>query len=160
MKLIIAPIDPGDSGAFVANLQDALLALLEREIIRPLIAPNRPTLEELEKLSAAVKGEREQSLFGQFTQESIRYFQVQQGLSDNLRGVVEDTTAAKLNEWLKKLGLLDISEPDGFVVRGSVKTSDGKPLSGAIVYAFDLDMRKEQPLGDKAETDDLGCWRG
>ena len=82
MKLIIAPIKPNDSGALVANLQDALLALLEREIIRPLIAPNRPTLEELEKLSAAVKGEREQSLFGQFPQELIRYFQVQQGLGD------------------------------------------------------------------------------
>jgi hypothetical protein len=155
MKLIIAPISPGDSGPLVANLQDALLALLEREIIRPLIAPERPTLEELQKLSAAVKGEREQLLFGQFTQELIRYFQVQQGLSDNLRGVVEDTTAAKLNEWLKKLGLLDITEPDGFVVRGSVKSADGKPLVGAVIQAFDRDMRKEQALG-KAETDDQG----
>lgn len=37
MEPIIAPIKTGDTGAIVANLQDALLALLEqKKILQPL----------------------------------------------------------------------------------------------------------------------------
>jgi hypothetical protein len=153
MQTIVAPIKHGESGTPVANLQDALLALLERKIIQPLDAPNRPTVEELQKLTEGLKREREQSQFSKATQQLIFYFQIQQGIGDNLRNVgVEEKTAAKLNELLKKLGLLDIAEPDGFIVRGTVTTSDGQPVSGATVRAFDRDMRKKPPVGD-AETD-------
>ena len=49
------------------------------------------------------------------------------------------------------------SEPTSFVVRGTVtvNTSDGQPFSGALVYAFEFDLRKEQWLG-KAVTDERG----
>ena len=46
-------------------------------------------------------------------------------------------------------------ETDGFVVRGSVQSPDGQPLSGAVVRAFDRDLRKEQRLGE-AKTDEAG----
>ena len=95
-------------------------------------------------------------LFGKATQQLVFIFQLQQGLGDNLRDVgVEETTAARLNQWLEKLKLLDIPEPAGFVVRGTVKSADKQPLTGAVVLAFELDMRKEQLLGE-AKTDDLG----
>lgn len=41
------------------------------------------------------------------------------------------------------------------IVRGTVKTAEDQPIRGAIVRAFDRDLRKEQPLGD-AETNDRG----
>ena len=156
MQAIQAPIKPGQSGPEVVNLQDALFALLERDIIWPLNAPDRPTPEALVKLTEGLKQERVESLFGAATGQFVMDFQIQQGLGDHLRDVgVEEKTADKLNEWLKRLGLLDIPEPEGFVVRGTVLSADGKPIRGALVSAFDRDMRKEQELG-VATTDDQG----
>ena len=153
MNRIIAPINPVETGSQVANLQDALLALLARDVIRPLDTPNRPTLEELQELTKSLVQERTQSLFGKATRQLIMYFQVQQGLGDNLRGVVEDKTAAKLNELLKSIGALD--EDTSLIVRGTVKSAADQPIRGAIVLAFDRDLRKEQQFG-KAETNERG----
>ena len=61
MNRIIAPINPGETGPQVANLQDALLALLARDVIRPLDTPNRPTLEELQELTKSLMQERTQA---------------------------------------------------------------------------------------------------
>jgi hypothetical protein len=156
MQTIVAPIKPGESGPEVDNLQAALLALLEREIIKALDAPDRPTKEELQRIAEGLKGERDRSTFGASTVQLLMYFQIQQGLGDNLRDVgVDEKTAAKLNQLLKKLGLLEIVEPDGFIVRGTVSDSDGQPVSGAVVRAFDRDMRKKPPVGD-AETNVQG----
>src|SRR5204863_5722632 len=156
MQSIVAPIKPGGSGPEVDNLQDALLALLEREIIKALDAPDRPTKEELQRIAEGLKGERDRSMFGASTRQLLMFFQIQQGLGDNLRDVlVDEKTAAKLNELLEKLGLLDIRKPDDFVIRGTVTTSDGQPVPGAAVRAFDRDMRKKPPVGD-AETNSHG----
>lgn len=153
---IVATITPGDTGPQVANLQDALFVLLERKIIRPLDPPNRPTREELKELSEGLKPEREQSLFGKATQQLVIYFQVQHALGETPRDVgVEEKTAAKLNALLKSIGALDNPDSHSFVVRGTVKSADGQPLSGALVHAFDRDLRKRQPLGE-AETDGRG----
>jgi Tc toxin complex TcA C-terminal TcB-binding domain/Neuraminidase-like domain len=156
MTPINAPIKVGDTGTQVANLQDALLALLATpggKIIQALDSPNRPTPEELKILKVGLEQERAQSLFGKATRQLIVYFQVQQGLGDNLDGTVEEKTAAKLNEILTSLGLVDQSTL--FRVHGTVTTADNKPISGASVSAFDRDLRKEQPLGD-AKTRELG----
>src|ERR1700730_7456627 len=156
MQTIVAPIKPDESGPEVDNLQDALLALLEREIIKALDAPDRPTKEELQRIAKGLKGERDRSKFGASTTQLLMFFQIQQGLGDNLRDVgVEEKTAAKLNRLLERLGLLDIPKPDDFVIRGTVTTSNGQPVSGAAVRAFDRDMRKKPPVGD-AETDAQG----
>jgi hypothetical protein len=156
MTPIIAPIKLGDTGSQVANLQDALLALLATpggKIIQALDSPNRPTPEELKILTVGLKQERAQSLFSKATRQLIVYFQVQQSLGDNLDGVVEEKTAAKLNEILQALGMID--QATLLSVHGTVLTADNKPLQGATVSAFDRDLRKEQPLGD-AKTMELG----
>ena len=80
MNRIIAPINLGETGPQVANLQDALV-LLVRDVIRPLDTPNRPTLEELQELTKSLVQERTQSLFGKATRQFVVYFQLQQGLS-------------------------------------------------------------------------------
>ena len=156
MEIILPPIKPGESGPPVANLQDALLTLLERNVIRAFDAPDQPTKEELQRIVEDLKRERDRSVFRAATGQLLMFFQVQQGLGDNLRDVgVDEKTAAKLNQLLEKLGLLDIPKPEGFVIRGAVTTSDGQPIPGALVHAFDRDMRKRQSIGD-AQTDATG----
>ena len=48
MQAIQVPIKPGQSGPEVVNLQDALFALLQLDVIRPHGAPDRPTPDELQ----------------------------------------------------------------------------------------------------------------
>ena len=51
MQAILAPIKPAQSGPEVVNLQDALFALLQLNVIRPHDAPDRPTPDELQPVS-------------------------------------------------------------------------------------------------------------
>jgi antitoxin component HigA of HigAB toxin-antitoxin module len=153
MQRIIATINSGETGPQVANLQDALFALLARDKIWLLDASNRPTPGERERLTEGLKQERAQSLFGEITARLVRDFQLQQRLSDNLRGVVEDTTAAKLNELLRSIGALD--GDTSMIVRGTVTTADDQPIRGASVIAFDRDLRKLQQFA-KTETNERG----
>lgn len=147
---IIATINRDEKGSQVANLQDALLALFalppERGIFRALDAPKGPTLAELQKLTEILKQERDQSHFGDATQQLVKYFQIQQLGEDNPDGVVDDKTAAKLNEILKSIGVLDNPEPTPFVVRGLV-TGAGKDQ---VVRAFDKHFRGEEFLGESS----------
>ncbi len=148
MEPIIAPIKTGDTDAIVANLQDALLALLEqKKILQPPGTTGLPTPDELQKLTEGLQHERVQSMFGKTTWQLVVYFQLQQGLGDNLRGVVEEKTAAKLNELLKSIGAFDSPDLTSFVVRGQVRLADGTPLAGALVRAHDKDLRHKEPLG-------------
>ena len=153
MQSIIATINPEETGPQVANLQDGLLALLAPNKFWQDNAPIRLTPEELEQLSVDIRRERAKSTFGEATYKLVFTFQVQQVLNDNLLAVVEDTTAAKLNELLRSIGALD--EEISLIVRGTVTTADDQPISGASVIVFDRDLRKLQQLG-KAETNDRG----
>src|SRR6185503_12931089 len=102
---IVPPLKPGETSAPAANLIQAMIALVERDVIKALDSPNRPTADELKKLANTAREELAQSQFGKATRQLVIHFQVQEGLGDNLRGVVEESTAARLNEWLQKLGL-------------------------------------------------------
>ena len=162
MQAIQAPIRPDQAGPEVANLQDALLVFLEQsqhKIIEALTDPNRPTRDELRRLTEGLREERVRSHFHASTHQLLIYFQLQQNLGDQLRDVgVDTTTACKLNEWLGILQLIDVVESDGFVVRGTVRTTQGQPVAGVIVRVFDRDLRKLQPLSE-AETDVVGAYR-
>src|SRR5215212_3657188 len=125
MDRIVASIKPGDSGPAVANLQDALLALLEQKIIHALSSPDRPTEEEVKTIAEGLKAERVKSQFGAATRQLITIFQLQQSLGDNLRGVVEEKTASKLNELLDIIGAFNIPDLTASVVRGTVVSAEG-----------------------------------
>ena len=140
MQPIIPTINPGETGPQVANLQDTL-ALLVRDDIRPLETPNRPTLEELQELTKSLVQERTQSLFGKATWQLIVYLQLQQGLGDNLRGVVEEKTAEAMNRLLREIGALDQTGADEFTVKGRVTLANGMPAVGLIVRARTLTLR-------------------
>ncbi|HLG55464.1 MAG TPA: neuraminidase-like domain-containing protein [Vicinamibacterales bacterium] len=157
MQAIQPPIKPRESGPHVANSQDALLALLERDVIRPATDPDRPTAEELKRLTEGLKEERRESQFGDATLQLVVYFQAQQRLGDSLRGVVEETTAARLNEWLERLRLLDGVDTQDFTIRGTVLTAERRPVSGAAVRAFVSGLRTPQQF-DEAITDAQGAY--
>ncbi len=74
-------------------------------------------------------------------------FQLQQGLSDQYNGAVEETTADKMNEILKRLGGFD-DEENRFIVKGFIHNADGTGFVNAIVKAFDRDLRRSEPLGE------------
>src|SRR6266566_9335852 len=153
MRVIQAPITPQQSGPEVANLQDGLRLLLERQVIRALDPPNSPTAEELADLTVRLGQERAESAYGDATTRLVQIVQLQQGLGDNLMGAVEKTTATVLNRLLKELGALDGPSGDGFVVKGRVTLASGAPAPGLVVRARDRDLRTFQPLGEPAATD-------
>jgi receptor-binding and translocation channel-forming TcA subunit of Tc toxin/ABC toxin-like protein/neuraminidase-like protein len=146
MLPIVAPINPGNTGQSVANLQAALLLLFERGVFKAYDSPNRPTADDLKSLAEKLRAEQSNLVFGEATRQLLLYFQVQQGLGDQLRGVVEEATAKRLNELLGKHGV--VFEPDGFVVRGKVTDTQGQPRPGLKVVAFDRDLRRHQRLKD------------
>lgn len=154
MQLIIATIKTGDIGSKVANLQKALFALLDKQIIQALDAPNRPTQEDLQRLTERLKTEREQWKFGDTTQQLVNYFQLQQGLGDSLRGVVEETTAEKLNGFLSQLDLLE--QPVSNQVDGKVSSQVSAGIGGLRVVIVDTGPRNKLGEGSVALHQALG----
>src|SRR5574340_529673 len=133
MQVIKAIIKLEETGPQVANLQEALSLLIERKVIRALDPPNHPASEELQKLTDALKKEREQSFFGKTTAALVRYFQIQQGLGDSQEGTVDEKTAAKLNEILKPLGAFE----DRVTVPGGRLDDVLKPAKPAVTANLD-----------------------
>lgn len=147
MQPITSPISPNSRGKEVANLQDALSFLIKNEIIKVLAAPNRPSADELKKLITQLRKESGEALYGDATTMLVRIFQVQQQLGDNLNGIVEDTTARRINELLKQLNAFDNEDNAGdrqYNVSGTVSDNNGKPLEGlhaeVFIVAIDRDV--------------------
>src|SRR4051812_10598831 len=110
MQVIKAPMEPGQLGPDIANLQDALALFLSRGVIKAAEPGNIPSPEELGELSSKLTEERKASLFGEATQRLVQIVQIQQGLGDNLDGAVEKKTATLTSRLLDKLGALDGDE--------------------------------------------------
>lgn len=156
MQLIIATIKPGDRGPNVANLQDALQLLLDRNVLLSGEEAAR------RRASAALKQERAEHIFNEVTYKLVGIFQGEQRLE--VSGVVDEATAKLLNHFIEKLSDSDIRDPDTDTgnnvppveidptessprVYGVVLDSIGKPVQNANVQAFDRDLRKKQLLG-------------
>jgi hypothetical protein len=154
MHAIKASIEVGQRGPEVANLQDGLRLLLERQVIRAADASNSPTAEELSDLATRLGQEQTESSYGDATRRLVQIVQLQQGIGNNLAGAVDKTTAAVLNQLLQKQGAFDDGTP--LSVRGQVTMPAGAAAAGYTVRAFDRDLRREQQLGADAVTDTDG----
>jgi hypothetical protein len=119
-------------GAPVADLQDAYLLLIERQLIKTFAPPDRPTVDELKELTQRLKQEQTQSTFGDATRQLTRYFRKQQGLGDGFAGLVEAKTAAALNRLLAGLGTLSPS-----IVSGGVYRAERAGVGGLRVQVID-----------------------
>src|SRR5437879_685212 len=115
-------------GPAVSDLQDALLLLIERKVIKTFTGRGRPTVKEIETLAENLKQERARSTFGEATRQLVRYFQSQQKLGDQLAGVVEAKTAAALNKVLTDLGAF--SPSPSFTVAESVYSAERAGVGG------------------------------
>jgi peptidoglycan hydrolase-like protein with peptidoglycan-binding domain len=145
MNQITSPLQPGSQGPAVADLQDALLLLIECQLIKTLLPLNRPIADELQTLAQGLKQERTQSTFGDATRQLVRYFQNQQGLGDSFAGIVEAKTAQIFNKLLTNLGAFAAIILN--TVSGAIYDIDNSPMINVTIQVYDKDLRFEQLLG-------------
>jgi|GEM_PF-1012524 len=152
MKAIVSPLNRNSQGAEVSNLQDGLLLLIRRQIIR-LSDEERRFYEE-----GLLREQREQT-YNDITQKLVAIFQEQQQINaGNNQGNVDVLTAEALNRALRELGAFDepIPQPQNRVVRGQI-ISAGSPINGIVVTVYDRDIGDvRQQLGNPSTTQDEG----
>ena len=113
--LIAAPISPGTRGVHAVNLGKILSVLLRRgQLLNSYSAPNHPTADELATLGSLLDGEIAAAVVGESMRKLVYYYQIQQGLGDQLSGVVEEATARSLNDMVQtcQLPLSNVPPPD------------------------------------------------
>jgi hypothetical protein len=149
MQRIIAPLQFGDRGSAVANLQDALKLFFDRGIL----LANDPGAKQ--ELSDVLRGERAEQTYSEATRKLVGIFQETQPPEPRIEasGNVDELTADAMNRLLQELGAFD--EPE-WVVRGNVET-DGNAAAGVLVRVFDRDLQNKQLLGE-AVTNQFGAF--
>jgi len=146
MHTISSPLKLGDQAIDVANLQDALGWLYVHGVFKTYDPPNAPTAEALKALIEKLADEEARQSFGEATRQMVFYFQIQQTLGDHLAGVVEETTAARLNAVLAEFGAF---AGDGYRVAGTVRDRlTLSPRAGVRVLAYDQDVGRASLLGE------------
>jgi hypothetical protein len=149
MKTVTFPLKQHDKGIEVANLQDVLKLMLEREAIYP--GNPRARTAVLAKLPS----ERETQTYGPATHEIVTVFQQERHLRQD--GSVGRQTADAINMLLKEWGLLVQPLPaQDYTVQGTIYDKTGKTVSGLIVRALDDDPHSERDLLGTAVTDKAG----
>ncbi|CAN5793682.1 hypothetical protein BH11BAC3_BH11BAC3_12890 [soil metagenome] len=147
MHPITTPIKT-DNKESVTNLHAALVFLLSKQSLTL-------TADELKALQKQWQQEQQEAAYGEVTTKLVAIFQ-QHYKVDDKAGMVEEPTAAQLNEVLKGLGAFD-EVVKSFLVKGTISWSDGKPYSGVTVKAYDADLRRVELLG-MATTDEKGFY--
>jgi hypothetical protein len=110
MRAVTAPLQPGQQGPDVADLQEALALFIERGSIQLSDGERTEILKQLDD-------EREAQRYGRATRHLVRLFRVAFRSDDH--DFVDDATAAAMNTVLRELGAL--GEPQPLVVSGSDK---------------------------------------
>ncbi len=154
MNRVSFPLNQGNSGSAVADLQEALLELISREA---LINDQPPQSRQRRLL--LLQREREGQSYTDTTSWLVQQFQRERGLE--VSGAVDERTAGAFNRLLREIGLLTEEphpEQPRFEVRGRVSLADGSSAVGVKVVAVDRDLRREQGLGE-AQTDRSGAYR-
>lgn len=129
MNKITFPLESGIYGTEVADLQDALVLLLERGIIR----------QDDERSVGELRDERNSKKYGDGTARFIKSFQETRHLEprgEESRGNVDEPTANAINALLKGWGLLDQQTRERLVVSGKVRRTGELPFKGCLVRAF------------------------
>jgi hypothetical protein len=125
MKPITSPLRPGDQGPEVANLQEALALLLNRQVIQ--IDPG--VRQELLSILAT---ETQTQAYRDATAKSVGLFQEQHHLP--VTGAVDGPTAEALNASLQALGAFDTArDSQKRVVAGQVGQEDHTPFKGMVI---------------------------
>jgi hypothetical protein len=146
MQRIIAPLQLGDRGPTVANLQDALQLFLDRRV---LLANNEGGRQEL---SAGLRPERADQTYGEVTRKLVSIFQEERQIQPQREfGNVDDRTADTMNRLLQELGGLDQPQTETvtvWVVSGRIQQGNEIPFKGGIVRAFHQTEQDAIRLGE------------
>ncbi|WP_322756069.1 neuraminidase-like domain-containing protein, partial [Frankia sp. Cas3] len=132
MNRITAGVQPGTTGPQVADLQNGLALILERDGLG-LAATDRSAL------LAGLRAERHESAYRDVTARLVSLFQERGGLP--VTGEVGADTAAALNDELARLGAFDppSEQAQSFIVAGTVTDEDGGPYAGPLIAAYHAD---------------------
>jgi hypothetical protein len=132
MKPITPPLRPGDHGAEVANLQEGLVLLLNRQVIQTDPAMRQELLHLLADESQA-------QVYRDGTAKPVDIFQHQHHLHSTTE--VDPPTADALNAALKELGAFDTPPQDTQkrVVAGQVTQDDKAPFRGRVILFHEGD---------------------
>ena len=150
MEKITFPLQPEMQGAEVANLQDGLLFLLEKDIFQ---------LDEVtrKRVTERLRIERADEIYQEATFNVVRLFQSEHRLEPS--GLVDEPTAETLNALLEELGAFNPTPPEQErLVGGQVQRQDGQPLPNALVRAYHLERRDRLHLGENT-TDARGSYK-
>src|ERR1051326_3594853 len=144
MKSVISPLKLGDHGADVANLQDALLLLIDKGLIQLSTA-------EAQSFKTLLSREQQGQAYQGTTSKAVVTFQQQQHLQQT--GAVDAPTAAALNQILKDLGALDAAE------NGSTEVVKALNVQGQTLSAINLGTNHlvsiDQKIGTLGKTASL-----
>ncbi|MCA3774942.1 MAG: hypothetical protein IN818_08125 [Cutibacterium sp.] len=158
MNAIVPPINSGDTGEAVTKLREALLLLLQRGALKALAPPNSPTSDDLKALVTEIRVElAANEPYGGAAQKAVFFFQLRNGLGDNLVGLIEQSTADLLNRLLKEFGGLD--DPKDYVVEGRIVDEKGQGIPGIPVRLFEEDVTGPLPIGELTKTLSNGQYR-
>lgn len=152
MQNIIPPIGPGDSGANVNTLHEALLT-----IIHQLAIPDYIGLLKEPNFLEEWNNEYKTSVYGNATQQAVKLFQQNQ-MRVMPTGTVDEATATAINSLLNISGQTSQKPPAKDTpptVSGTVYDEWIEPMECAPVMIFDQDIRSEHLLGE-GETDKKG----
>lgn len=157
MNKIIFPLNQDMRGTAVADLQDALLELVNREV---LLAAVPPPIRQ--RHLAELRRERADQRYGNTTSRLVQEFQQERWRQAT--GAVDERTANALNWLLEELGLL-IKRPGSdpglldtrYTVLCKAVDAQSRPIAGLRIEAFDEDEESmDDPLGEPATTDEGG----
>src|SRR5712691_8379510 len=141
MQAIQPPVNPNSLQVTIANLQDALLLLLQKGAYQLGDADRQAFVERL-------RPERDAQKYDDITRKLVAIFQEQRHIQPTSE--VDDPTANAINALLREFGVLDAADHSSerqHVVSGRVRRSDQQPFNG-VVRAFHVDERGAIRLGD------------
>jgi hypothetical protein len=140
MNRISFPIEPGNQGSSVADLQAGLRFLIDKGFFEF----NR---QERAEILQTLDDEIANSLYGDITAQLVSLFHRPNRPEAN--GIVDEQTAIALNEELSKRGAFDqAAQEQQRLVAGQVYNPAGLPLLGIRVRAFHSHNRSKLRLGE------------
>lgn len=132
MKPVISPLKSGDHGADVANLQEALLLLIDKGRIQ--LSPT-----DVQSFKNQLSQEHQDQTYQGGTVKVVANFQQQQHLQQT--GTVDAPTADALNQILKGLGALDAAQNGQKpTIVGQVMQDDRTPFKGTVILFSEADQ--------------------
>lgn len=137
MNPVSASIKPEEKGKLVVNLHQILQSFLDRKILK---------IADWDHIASDFKEEQNKKFYGKKTAYLVVQFRMQNNLGD--KQDVDEATAQVINS------LLDLPESK-LVIKGTVFSTERKPVGNILVEAFKKRMRSEVLIGE-AYTDTEG----